>query len=72
MGKARSTVASVFLSFLPRFGLVLQHLRLQRTALHYFRCDGSFEMTAQARPHSRRLEISSSLKSEAINANIFK
>ena len=33
MGKARSTVASVFLSYLPRFGIVLQHLGLQRTAL---------------------------------------
>jgi hypothetical protein len=33
MGKARSTVASVSLSFLPRVGLVLQHLGLHRNAL---------------------------------------
>ncbi len=31
--KARSKVASVFLSFLPRVGLILRHLGLLRTAL---------------------------------------
>ncbi len=33
MGKARSTVASVCLSFLPRVGQILQYLGLHGTAL---------------------------------------
>jgi hypothetical protein len=35
MGKAISMVASVFLSFLPRVGLILKPLGLHRTALTF-------------------------------------
>jgi hypothetical protein len=82
MGKAISMVASVFLSFLPRVGLILKPLGLHRTVIIFSVFSGvtdrwkfAFMVTRDAPrgwPQLKRFEIKLSLIRKAENVNMFK